>query len=220
MKKFTINYFNALSICLVILILSSTGNVFSQGRKVELTPFGGYLLGGSINFYEGKIKIQDNASYGGMLAVEVAKGQFIELSYTRMDTKADWRPYYSYDIDFPAKTVDVGVNYLQIGSLNEIPVNNDAIKPYGTATLGTTWFHPKSENTSDKWLFSVTLGAGIKYFFSDRIGIRIQAAMLLPLIYNGTYFYFGTGGSGVGVSSSGAIVQGNFTGGLIFVLGK
>ena len=220
MKKFTINSFRAFSVCLVFLIIGSAGNVHSQGRRVELTPFGGYLLGGSIKFYEGKIKIEDNASYGGMLAVEVSKGQFVELSYTRMDSKADWHPYSTYNIQYPEKTVDIGMNYLQIGSLNEFHLSNEAIRPYGTATIGTSWVHPKSENTSDQWLFTVTLGAGLKYFFSERIGIRLQASMLLPLVYNGTYFYFGMGGSGVGVSATAPIVQGNFTGGLIFVLGK
>jgi hypothetical protein len=111
------------------------------------------------------------------------------------------------------------MNYLQIGSVNELHLSNESVRPYGTATLGASWIHPKAENTSDKWLFTFALGAGIKYFFNDRIGIRIQARMLLPLVYNGTYFYIGTSGSGVGVSSTAAIVQGDFTGGLIIVLG-
>jgi hypothetical protein len=225
MKKFTINNFIVLSACMVILIILSSGNVYSQGRKIELTPFGGYLLGGSLNFYEGKIKIEDAACYGGMLAVEVAKSQFVELSYTRMDSKGDWHSYNNTNIPYVLDTaINLATNYLQIGSVNELRLDNEAIRPYGTITLGTSWIHPKIDNGSDKWLFTFALGGGIKYFFNERIGIRIQARMIVPLIYNGTQFYVGVGyggsTSGIAVTATSAIVQGDFTGGLIFALGE
>lgn len=224
MKIFTLNRFKVMSICLAVLIISSTADVFSQGRKVELTPFGGYLLGGSLKFYEGKIKIEDAACYGGMLALEVGDGQFVELSYTRMDSKGDWRSYNEYTFYYPDTTVDLAMNYLQIGSVNELKLDNESIRPYGTATLGASWIHPKIDTGSDKWLFTFALGAGIKYFFNDRIGIRAQARMIIPLVYNGTSFYVGVGygGSttGIAVSSTAPILQGDFTGGIIFVLGK
>jgi hypothetical protein len=224
MKKFTFNSLKLISLFLVILVISSTGKVFSQGRKVELTPFGGYLLGGSLKFYEGKIKIGDAACYGGNLALEVSPGQFVELSYTRMDSKADWRSYNEYTLQYPDTTIDLAMNYLQIGSLNELKLNNEQVRPYGTITLGTSWIHPKLENTSDKWLFTFALGAGIKYFFNDHIGIRVQARMIVPLVYNGTQFYVGVGyggsTSGIAVTATAPILQGDFTGGLIFVLGE
>jgi hypothetical protein len=224
MMNFTIKSFKVFSILLVILILSSTGKSYSQGRRIELTPYGGYLLGGSLKFTEGKIKIEDAACYGGMLALEVAKSQYVELSYTRMDSKGDWRSYNNYTFQYPDTTVDLAWNYLQIGSVNELRLNNEAVRPYGTFTLGTSWIHPKIDNGSDKWLFTFALGGGIKYFFNDRIGIKIQARMIVPLVYNGTQFYIGVGyggsTSGIAVNATSAIVQGDFTGGLIFVLGK
>jgi opacity protein-like surface antigen len=218
MKKFTINAL--LSFCLIILMIGSTGNVNGQGRRIELTPFGGYLLGGSLKFSEGKIKIEDAASYGGNFAVEIGKGQFVEFNYTRMDSKAAWRPYNNYLVQYPDTTLDMAMNYLQIGSVNELHLDNDAIRPYGTFTLGTSWIHPKYGDYSDKWFFTFAVGAGLKYFFNDRIGIRIQARMIVPMLYNGTYFYIGYGSSSVTVTSTSPIVQGDFTGGLIIVLGN
>ena len=223
MKKITINSYKILTAGLALMIISFAGTAYSQDHKVELTPFGGYLLGGSIKFYQGKFKIENNACYGGMLAVQVHKGSFIELSYTGMGTRGDWRPYNNYNIDYPAKTVDIAINYLQIGSINEIPLDNEAIRPYGTLSLGAAWLHPKEGASEDAWIFAVALGGGLKYFFSERIGIRIQARMLMPLIFNGAGFYMGvgTGGAsgGLYISSTTPIIQGDFTGGLIIALG-
>jgi hypothetical protein len=209
-----------LKISMFMMILVFSGNMFAQDHKVELTPFGGYLLGGSVKFYEGKFKIEDAACYGGNLAVQVHGGSFIELSYTGMTTTGDWHPYSDYSYEYPEGTVDMAVNHFQIGSVNEIPLDNEAVRPYGTVSLGTTWFNIQDDDASDEWLFSVAAGLGLKYFFNEKIGIRIQARMLLPVVYNGAGFYLGTGGSGMYVSSTAPIVQGDFTGGLIIALGQ
>jgi opacity protein-like surface antigen len=216
------------------LLLKRTGNAFmvaciiflsgmsvsAQDHKVELTPFGGYMLGGSVKFYEGKFKVQDAGCYGGMLAVQVKSGNFVEFSYTGMTTQGDWKPYSDYLVTIPEGTVDMAVNHFQIGSVNELPLDNEAIRPYGTFSLGTTWFNIQDDDADDEWLFSVAAGLGLKYFFNDKIGIRLQARLLLPVVYNGGGFYLGTGGSGMYVSSTAPIVQGDFTGGLIIALGE
>jgi hypothetical protein len=116
------------------------------------------------------------------------------------------------------------MNHVQIGSVREVLLDNEAVRPYGTFTLGASWIHPKETNAQDEWLFSVTAGVGLKYFFTERVGIRLQARLILPMVFSGAGFYFGfgTGGasSGVGVSSTVPLVQGDFTGGLIIALGK
>jgi hypothetical protein len=215
MKK---SLFSKISLLAILLAFSTT--IIAQDHKAEITPFGGYMLGGSVKFYEGKFKVEDAGCYGGMLAVQVRSGNFIEFSYTGMTTQGDWRPYSSYEFDHPETTVDMAVNHFQIGTLNELPLDNEAIRPYGTLTLGTTWFNIKEEDSNDEWLFSVGAGLGLKYFFNDKIGIRIQARMILPLVYAGAGFYIGTGGSGTYVSATAPIVQGDFTGGLIIALGS
>jgi hypothetical protein len=206
------------SMVILLPVMSS-----AQDSKFELSPFAGYMLGGSIKFYEGKFKIQNSASYGGMLAYRLGGGNLIELSYTRMDSQGDWRPYSGYIDDFPEKTVDVAMNYIQIGTVNELMTGNDQLRPYGTFSLGAAWLHGKETNAQDEWLFAVNAGVGLKYFFGPRIGIRLQARLMLPLVFSGAGFYLGvgTGGpsAGVGVGSFAPIVQGDFTGGLIIALG-
>ena len=220
MKRFTVNSVKLISVCLAVLIVLISGKTYSQDHKVEITPFGGYLLGGSVKFYEGKFKVEDAACYGGMLAVQVSSGNFVEISYTGMTTQGNWKPYNDYEVSIPEGTVDMAVNHIQIGSVNELPLDNEAVRPYGTLSLGTTYFNIKDDDADDEWLFSVAAGLGLKYFFNERVGIRLQARLLLPVIYNGGGFYLGTGGSGMYVSSTAPIVQGDFTGGLIIALGE
>ena len=55
---------------------------------------------------------------------------------------------------------------------------------------------------------------------SERVGIRLQARLLMPLYYSGAYFGVGTGGSGFSVGGGIHGVQGDFTGGLVLFLRK
>jgi hypothetical protein len=199
--------------------------VAAQSSRVELTPYGGYMLAGSVKFYQGKVKIHDNASYGGMLGIRVDKTTLVELTYIRLDSKADWKPYSEYAFDYPEiSDVAIAQNYIQVGAVNEILTDNDQLRPYGTYSLGATWLHQKEGDVSDEWFFSVAAGLGLKYYITDRIGLRFQARLLLPLVFDGGGFYmgFGTSGTttGVGVTSYAPLVQGDFTGGLIIQLGE
>lgn len=211
---------NILKSTLLILFFATGLTVAFAQARVEITPFGGYLLGGSVKFYEGKFKVENAPSYGGMISVQAAGGNSVELSYTRMDSKGYWDPSYGYTNLLPRDTFDIAMNYLQINSVNELQLKNEAVRPYGTAGVGASWIHPKTGSASDEWMFTFNAALGVKYFFSDRVGIRIQARMLLPMIFSGGGFYFGTGGSGAYVSSTSVIFQGDFTGGLVIVLGN
>lgn len=224
MKK--INLFTRLSVMAVVCLLVFIPSLSrAQNSRVEITPYGGYMLAGSVKFYQGKLKIHDNASYGGVLSIRMTNSTLVEFTYLRLDSKADWQPYREYSIDYP-EVLDVGIgqNYLQVGAVNEVVLDNDQLRPYGTYSLGATWLHAKDADVPDEWFFSVTAGLGLKYYFTDRIGIRLQARLLLPLVFDGAGFYMGigTGGAstGVGVTSYAPLVQGDFTGGLIIQLGE
>jgi hypothetical protein len=220
------NIFKSIILTALGFILTGFPALLSaQNSRVELTPFGGYMLAGNIKFYQGKVKIDDNACYGGMLAIRTSNSTLVELTYLRLDSKADWKPYNEYSLEYPEiNDAAIAQNYIQVGAVNEVILDNDQVRPYGTYSLGATWLHPKEGDSSDEWFFSVTAGLGLKYYINDRIGLRFQARLLLPLVFDGGGFYmgFGSGGAttGVGVTSYAPLVQGDFTGGLIIQLGE
>lgn len=201
-------------IVFALLILLPAG-IFAQG-KFEITPFGGYMFGGKFRFYEGELKIQDAANYGGIIDIEVAPDTKFEILWSQMQTSARFRPYYGYDY-ISSDPFNLTVNYFQIGGVRE--VDNGNVRPFGALTFGAAYFKPTTRSLPDHWQFAVTIGGGAKIWFSDHIGIRLQGRLMMPMYFAGVGGYFGTGGSGLTVGASSSVIQGDFTGGLIFSFG-
>ena len=190
----------------------------SSGPRIEFTPFSGYQLNGSVQFVNTKFKMENAMNYGAMLAVEVDRNTMAEFVYSRSDTEGKYRKFNSSITE----VYDMSLDYFQIGVVKEVPQGK--IIPYGTFTLGATWFNMKDAGVDDEVFFSLAGGAGVKVFLSDRIGIRLQGRLMLPLDFWGGGFFVGIGGggtsSGVSLNSTAVAVQGDFTGGLIIRLGS
>ncbi|MBT3174993.1 MAG: outer membrane beta-barrel protein [Lentimicrobiaceae bacterium] len=208
------NNFRAILITLILLPLMGIS-------QVEIAPSAGFMFGGRINYYQGELKINDNLNYGVSIIVpEIKWGTALELNYTRMDSEAKFRANPGYP-DYQDTDFDISVNYIQIGVMKTL-VEDDKLTPYGSFSLGTTIFSPKND-ISDVWRFSITLGLGVKYMISDRIGVMARGRLMLPMIFGGIggYVGIGTGGTsgGLSLNSYATIVEGDFNGGLIFKLG-
>ena len=188
---------------------------FSQG--VELVPFAGYMFGGSVDYYEGKLKIENGMDYGISVMIPVQYLVDVEINYTRMDSKASFSPYFGYpNLSYVETTV--ATNYFQVGAISKLYRSDSKVTPFGSFSLGATWF--TSSDFNDVWRFSMALGLGVKIMFSERIGIMLRGRMLMPMFFGGVGIYGGTGGSGVSVNSVVAPLQGDFNGGLIIKIGN
>ena len=191
--------------------------------QVELTPFGGIFFNGNINFVEGKLKFTDQASYGAILGIPVRNGVMAELSYTRSESRASWQPNPYYGSDYPITDFGININYFQVGATRQAEIQDDFFG-FGGITLGAAYYNTTDQSIQDLWRFAVGVQGGLKYFFSEKIGIRVQGRMLFPIYAAGAGVYcgIGTGGSSCGLSFSGSalILQGDITGGIIFRFGK
>ena len=190
-------------------------------------PFAGYMFGGSVNYYEGKLNIQNGLDYGLSVLVPLQSLVDLEINYTRMDkVTASFNPYYEYTSIYESDEFDLVTNYFQIGGISKFYNGSSVAQPFGSLSLGATWFDPtanqnsKYANYSDVWRFSVTLGLGVKLMFSERVGIMLRGRLMMPMTFAGTSFYAGTGGSGLAVNSWVAPLQGDFNGGLIIKVGN
>jgi hypothetical protein len=193
-----------------------------RGRKanrgIEIGGFYGYQFGGSFTVYEGNANIIDTGNYGFFLAlpIPVRRGMQLELSYSRQDTRLELKRYPS---GIKENLTDLVVEFYQIGGVNQFITPGSNLVPYGMFTLGATRYHPKNSSyTDDKWMFAVTLSGGVKIFVREKIGLRLQARLLLPINWGGAGIWFGSGGPQVGVSGGSSVLQGDVSGGLFFVL--
>ena len=195
-----------LSLLLVGMALSN-----SMCQAIELTGFYGYMVNTDLKTYYGTYKLADNPNYGGVLSVEVAPGMFGEFTYNRSDTK------FSYYYNNQSEPMDMSVEYYTIGGLKSM--GDGKVQPFGAVSLGTARFNLKESygdlNSDAAWSFAGTLGLGAKVYLNDKLGIRLQARMDLPLRFSG--LWIGTGGTGA--SFAVPVWQFDFSAGLFLRLG-
>lgn len=201
---------------LIVLIIFSCGEIVAQGRPMQLSAVAGYQFGGRLEFYEGNFDIEDKGNWGLELDVETQPGMLVGFSYSRMNTTGYFDSYYP--ITYPSESYDLTVDYFQLNVKRGQA--RGPLEGYGLFSLGATWFNMLEEDIEDGWMFSVALGAGLNYFFTDRVGIKVQGRLLMPMYFAGMGMFvgIGTGGVSTGVSANAwaPIVQGDFSGGLVF----
>ncbi|MEE9448605.1 MAG: hypothetical protein V3V72_01035 [Ignavibacteriaceae bacterium] len=214
MKKLSVKqvYFKFLPFIFVIFLI--TTEVTAQ---VEVFGFGGYMVASNVSVREGDLIIRDNPNYGVGLDIEIERGTMFELLWIGQQTRADLRRWQG-----GTETLfNLNIHYFQGGAVHEFREGRkQRAVPFGSFTLGATLFDASDPTVSDEWRFSVTFGVGGKFYLSDRIGIRLQARLLLPINFSSVGFWCGTGGCGVGVGSYTTFVQADFTGGIFVKLGK
>ena len=204
---------------LLLLLFIAFSPSSANAQRVELTAFGGYQYWGAYKYYNsykqtsGKFALGDGPCYGGILGFEVVDNQFVELVFNHQDSRLIDKPYYGAQTNLGS----VGVNYFQLNTTRTVTVN-DKVEPYATLGLGAALFDPVSAKYSSLWKFSVNFGAGIKYFISDKVGIRLGVGFWAPIQGVGLDVGVGTGGAYAGASTYTTIIQMNMTGGLIFRL--
>jgi len=188
--------------------------IYSQG--IELVPFAGYMFGGSIRYVEGKANLENSGNYDLSILVPVQPLVDVEINYTRMTSKGSFTPYTGYPgLEYAETTI--ATNYFQIGGISKFYKGNDKVAPFGSLSIGATWF--SADEISDIWRFSATVGLGVKIMASDRVGFMLRGRLMMPMNFAGTSIYIGTGGSGLSMNAVVAPLQGDFDGGLIIKVG-
>ncbi|WP_018344780.1 outer membrane beta-barrel protein [Cytophaga aurantiaca] len=205
---------------LMLVSLLVFSNSTSYAQRIELTATGGYQYWGAYKYYNsvnqgsGKLALGDGPCYGGILGFELADATFVELVYNHQDSRLINKPNYGPD----NTVIDVvGVNYFQLNGTRGVQIN-DKVEPFGTLGLGAGLFDPKSDKYHSLWKFSVNFGVGVKYFVSDRIGLRFSTGFWAPIQGVGLGVGLGTGGAYAGASTYTTIIQMNLQGGIIFRL--
>ncbi len=182
--------------------------------QTEIFGFGGYMMTTSVPVAKGDLQIDDVPNYGLGVDITMRRGIQLELLWISAQTHVKLKNYPS---GFTEDLFDMNVHYFQIGGVWEM--GRGKARPFGAFTVGATLFDAKDATRSDEWLASITFGGGGKFDLSKSIGIRLQARILVPLIFSGGGLWVGTGGVGVGVGSYTPFVQFDLTAGVYIRLG-
>ena len=185
----------------------------SYAQKIEITPTAGWMFAGVLNTYQGQLNIRNNWNYGLLVDINIQKYMAVELMYTRLNTNVDLIKSGLTTALWPNFVEE----YWQIGVMRTVKKIKN-ISVFAGGTLGATYFNPNDSEYGDDWRFSITLGGGVKYYISDRIGLRFDARLMMPIYWGSGSFYIGGGSGGFAIGTGTVIPQIMLNGGLIIIL--
>jgi hypothetical protein len=110
--------------------------------------------------------------------------------------------------------------YLQVGGLTTF--EQGSVEPFLSGGLGLAWFHPSSFDAGAAgtvqpraaWVFAFHLGGGSRFWISEKLGIRLQARFLFPVLFTSGAFLSGPSGASFQVHAGIPVVQGDLTVGI------
>ena len=190
---------------------------FDAFSQLEITPYTGYMFGGRGYGYYIDINIDDGQNWGIQLDIPLNSDIQVELMYNRLVSNANIWDYREQEREI----ISLASEYFMAGGLYQMDYGR--IKPFGLIMGGIAAHSPRQTNYNNKISFALSLGAGLKIFITDFLGIRVQGRLLTPLYVSGLGLGCGIGtggascGGGVGLSST--LIQGDFNGGIILRLG-
>ncbi|OIQ41287.1 MAG: hypothetical protein BM563_00960 [Bacteroidetes bacterium MedPE-SWsnd-G1] len=183
-----------------------------QAQKFEITPQYGYQVGAKYHYYGGYVKMTDSDQYGITLNMEISPDVEAEFFWAQQNASIRTEDYQYFPIE--VHITDIQANHFQLGAIHSFGYGD--AKPFAGASLGWTSFNPDDSSYSSNTKFTIGISGGLRYYFSKRLGFRLQGQLLMPIQWGS--IYIGPGGGAV--STGGSLLQLNFTGGLIFGLGK
>jgi len=173
----------------VTAVLLCTGSALGQGR-FEVQPFVGYKFGGTAPVSSdavepmniNKIQFKAGVAYGLTVGADVAENFGLEFLWNRQDTQAVGK--LKGGEEYPER-IDANLDQFHGNFLIYVADRESSLRPYFLFGLGAT---RASGADSSITKFSFGLGGGLKYFFSDNMGVRLQ------MRYTPTYLYSTAGG--------------------------
>ena len=201
----------------LLLALALTISVHSAlAQRIEVNALSAYMFGTSTDYMYasglryGDIWIAPSAVYGGAVDVQLDKNIMFEVQYMMQQTRAEERGLNRQVVH----ETDLTNHFVQAGGLYSQSVGPSA-DVFGGVMFGLEVFSPSKPQYESVVRFLGTLTGGTKVWITDAVGLRVQAALNMPMVLSGVGFYFGTGGADYGASTFVQLLQFNLGGGVV-----
>jgi len=194
------------------------GYVEPSPRTLELTPWAGLFWSTGVNTASGTLAFDAAPDAGAVLGIQVDGKSQVEILYLFARPQARFTSASAFYASSPS--FGVTTQYLQLGGLTTF--DQGAIEPFLSGGLGLAWFSPSDVQVEgavtlqpqDAWLFAFHLGGGVKWWLSEKIGLRFQARFLMPVLFSSGTFLSGPNGAALQVNAGIPILQGDVSLGL------
>ena len=211
-------------IILSLLLIGGIASIVSA-QNLRLNAYGGYEFGDNIDYYASQ-----NAYYNGEVSGGFQWGFGAEyMVQPTVGIEAKWlhqdatMPFTWYDNGVESKTFDLGINYYLLDGNYYFHTGNSMIEPFASFGIGVGVVGVKNpisgSSQSNKTGFAWALKAGTNIWFSQKIGLKLQASLMDVSKAAGGYYYLG-GSVAVNSYAYVNLLQFGLGGGLTFRLGK
>jgi hypothetical protein len=214
------------SLSLGTLLLASVCGAQVRDGTVEISPFYGYLFGGSFDqgsnaLFNYSVNVADHDTYGVRVGYNVTSKFELEGQFSRTDTSF----VTNNDVLFGGGTQQLGDLRIQYVLLySTFNFGHGRFVPYITTGLGVALLDANvcsgattpCQNPGEDTRFTASIGGGVKIFVNPHFGLRFDGRYYgtwLPSSYTqtcSTYYYYYSCSSGSWLSN------GDVSGGLVF----
>lgn len=201
---------------LLCIVSMTWASVPALAQRVDVNALSAYMFGASTDYVYtnglryGEVWIAPGAVYGGAIDVVLRNNIMIEVQYMAQPTRGEERG--------PSGTVvtatDLTNHFIQAGGLYTRSVAR-AIDVFGGVMFGVEVFAPSKPEYESVVRFLGTLSGGTKIWFTDAVGLRLQAALNMPMVLSGVGLIIGSGGPSYGASTFVQLLQFNLGGGVV-----
>lgn len=198
----------------------------ARGKTIRLHAYTLYAFDDKVDSYYSSSEYFEGTLEGGFewgagLEYMLHPGYGVEVYYLRLDSKAPMIYEGTTWIGLQSTEFDVATNYVMLG-FNKYLAIHPKVEPFGGFQLGMSIFqveNPDNGNSGSATKFTWGLKAGLNFWASERIAIKMQGGLLSAVQSVGGGVYFGTGGAGAGVSGYSTFYQWTLGGGVVINLG-
>jgi opacity protein-like surface antigen len=191
-------------------------------HNIEITPFAGYVIGGSFEADEEAstanrdVDLDDAASYGLIVNWPAEVNTEWEIYLSRQSTSLETEGLFA-----PSETAltDLDITFLQAGGTYFF--EGEKARPYIVATIGASRFEPDDDAFDSETFFAFGIGGGVKLAPTSRLGLRLEGRILGSVVNSDSAVFCRSGPAAnaclVAVNGS-AVWQWEVLAGLVFRL--
>jgi hypothetical protein len=178
--------------------------------QIEITPFYGYQFGGGFEDEEtgDDYDLAGGPCVGGIVDFYVNEISQVEFYYSHQETELEaGRPFPS------SSFFDMDIDYYHLGGT--LLLSDEQLQPFVVGTLGLTHLSPEPSEFGSLTRFSLGLGGGVRYFFTENLGLYLAGRGLYTFVEGDTHITIESGSSTVHIEAKG-LWQAVFQAGAIF----
>ena len=160
----------------------------AQEATTEITAFGAYRFGGTFEEDESEVEyeLNDSPSFGLILNFRHQDPTQWEILYSQQHTEAEFQGGTT-----PGGEIDIDLHVLQLGGTYQF--EGEVARPYLAFTLGGTHVRASANGSDSDTFFSGSIGVGMKFLPTSRVGIRVEARAYGTLVDSSTDLFCSTG---------------------------